>query len=128
VFTPAQRSAGGRQGGLSRAVQLTPLERSIAAMRAAQARWASPRWATPAARRLVGEMLRRARAGQLGPSPRALIPAKPPPPRVWHPSMTPQACERCGSEHAAPYQRSRFLTCNWVWRCARHAYAQRGEA
>jgi hypothetical protein len=66
VFTPAQRSAGGRQGGLSRAVQLTPLERSIAAMRAAQARWASPRWATPAARRLVGEMLRRARAGPAG--------------------------------------------------------------
>jgi hypothetical protein len=124
ALTPAQR----RQGGLTRAVRLTPLERSIAAMRAARARWASSRWASPAARQQIGQALLRARRT---PTPRRdrvpLIPAKPPPPRVWHPSMTPAACEVCGHAEALPYQRARLLTCNWVWRCARHAYTRRGD-
>jgi hypothetical protein len=122
-FTLGER----RKGGLRRAGRMTPLERSLAAMQASRARWRAHRWASPAARRLVGRALLQARRT---PKPRrdALIPAKPPPPRVWHPSMTPRPCERCGDEKAEPYQRAPLLTCNWTWRCPRCAFARHGEA
>src|SRR5262249_30855681 len=114
-----------RQGGVTRAARMTPLERSIAATLAVQARWASPRWASATARHQVGQALLKARRT---PKPRRdrvpLIPAKPPPPRVWHGSMTPPAGEVGGHADAAPYQRAPLLTCNWVWRCAEHAFGR----
>jgi hypothetical protein len=111
---------------------MTPLERSVAAMRAVRVRWTHPRWASAIVRRQVALALVRARRGEAAacPMPRRvpLIPAKRPPPRVWHPSMTPRPCERCGDEKAEPYQRAPLLTCNWTWRCPRCAFARHGEA
>jgi hypothetical protein len=120
-FTRAQR----RQGGLTRAGRMTPLERSLAAMQASRARWRAQRWASPAARRLLGQALLQARRT---PKPRrdALIPAAPPRPGVTHPSHAPRPCW-CGAE-ARPYRRAPLLTNVWEWRCAAHAFGPGGRA
>jgi hypothetical protein len=74
-------------------------------MRAAKARRAQ---VSLEDRQRVGPRLRNARLSRV-----PLIAAKPPPPRVGHPSMEPKACEWCSDENAAPYQRAPLLTCNW---------------
>jgi hypothetical protein len=120
-----------RRGGVTRAASMTAMERSVASMRAVRVRWTHPRWASAAVRRRVALALVRARRGEAAACPMPgrvpLIPAKPPPPRVWHPSMMPRPCERCGGEDAAPYQRAPLLTCNWVWRCPQCAFAKRAD-
>src|SRR5262249_47912038 len=112
---------------LTRAVRLTALERSIAAMRAARARWASPRWASPSARHQLGQALLRARR-TLTPRHDRLIPATPPRRGITHASHQPRPCEICGGIDAAPFQRAPLLTNVWVWRCARHAFGRPSEA
>jgi len=102
-----------RRGGLARAAQLTPLERRVAAKRAARARWSRR---SPEERQQVGQRLLQARRSGV-----PLIPAELQP--IWHSSMEPRACERCGQTDATPYQVSKLATAIWTWRCRRHAYA-----
>jgi hypothetical protein len=99
---------------------MTPLERSVAAMRAVRVRWTHPLWAHPAMRRRVAEMLLAARRGEPLPQPGALIPAKPARRGVTHPSHAPRSCEKCGAE-AQPYQRAPLITNVWRWFCTRCA-------
>jgi hypothetical protein len=115
-----------RLGGVTRAAGMTPLERSVAAMRAVRVRWTHPRWASAVVRRRVALALVRARRGEAVACPMPgrvpLIPAKPPPKGVPpHATHERRPCGQCGAVEAQPYRRAPLLTNVWAWRCTRCA-------
>ena len=100
-----------RRGGVSRAARLTPLERAVAAMRAARGRWSRT---TPAERQAIGRRLVEARRRRV-----PLMAAS-----EWVAQQPPQACDRCGSLDVRPYRAHPLETHKPpLWRCRRHATA-----
>jgi hypothetical protein len=100
-----------RRGGVSRAARLTPLERAVAAMRAARGRWSRT---TPAERQAIGRRLVEARRRRV-----PLMAAS-----EWVAQQPPQACDRCGSLDVRPYRAHPLETHKApLWRCRRHATA-----